>query len=59
MCLSALTGVLQNDAATMTIDQPPFFDLIQGSKTAEAGQVIVQAAISYARGLSGAVDIIH
>jgi hypothetical protein len=43
----------------MIIDNPPFFDLLQGSKAAEAGKVIVQAAISYARGLSGAVDITH
>jgi len=59
MRLSALSGVLQNDAPTMSVDNAPFFDLIQGSKAAEAGQVIVQAAISYARGLSGAVDFIH
>ncbi len=59
MRLPAMSGVLQNDAPTMIVDNAPFFDLIQGSKAAEAGQVIVQAAISYARGLSGAVDIIH
>ena len=43
----------------MVIDHPPFFDLLQGSKAAEAGQVIVKTAIADARGLSGAVDITH
>jgi hypothetical protein len=57
--LSPLLGVLQNDTVPVIIGHPPFFDLLQGSKAAEAGKVIVQAAISYARGLSGAVDIIH
>ena len=57
--LSALLGVLQNDAATMAIDNPPLLDLLQGSKAAEAGKVIAQAAIPYARGLSGAVEITH
>jgi hypothetical protein len=36
-----LFGVLQNDAAPMIIGKPPFFDLLQRSKAAEAGQVIV------------------
>jgi hypothetical protein len=54
-----LFGVLQNDAAPMIIGKPPLFDLLQGSKAAEAGQIIVQAAISHARGLSGVVDITH
>jgi len=57
--LLPLLGVLQNDMAPMIIDDPPFFDLLQGPKAAEAGKAIVQAAISYARGLSGAVDITH
>jgi hypothetical protein len=57
--LFPLLGVLQNDTAPMIIDNPPLFDLLQGSKAAEAGKTIVQAAISYARGLSGAVDITH
>jgi hypothetical protein len=57
--LSPLLGVLQNDTAPMIIDNPPFFDLLQRSKAAEARQVIVQAAISYARGLIGAVDVTH
>jgi hypothetical protein len=38
---SSLLGVLQNNTAPMTIDKPPFFDLLQGSKAAEAGKVIV------------------
>jgi hypothetical protein len=50
---------LQYGAASMIVDHGPLFDLLQGSKAAEAGQVIVQAAISDAGGLSGAVDIIH
>jgi hypothetical protein len=54
-----LLGVLQNDTAPMIIDSPPFFDLRQGSKAAEADELIIQAAISYARGLSGVVDITH
>jgi hypothetical protein len=43
----------------MIIDDSPFFDLLQGSKAAEADKVIVQAAISYAWGSSGAVDFTH
>jgi hypothetical protein len=54
-----MLGVLQNDPTPMMIDNPPFLDLLQGSKAAEAGKVIVQAAISYARRLSRAVDITH
>jgi hypothetical protein len=57
--LPSLLGVLQNDTAPMIIDNPPFFDLLERSKAAEAGKIIVQAAISNARGLSGAVDITH
>jgi hypothetical protein len=41
--------VLQNYTAPLTIDEPPLFDLLQGSKTTEAGKIIVQAAIAYAR----------
>jgi hypothetical protein len=57
--LSALLRVLQNDAAAMIIDPAPFFDLLEGSKAAETGIIIVQAAISYARGSNAAVRIIH
>jgi hypothetical protein len=56
---SSLLGVLQNNTAPMIVDNPPLFDLLQGSKAAKAGKVIVQAAISYAWGLSGAVGITH
>jgi hypothetical protein len=49
MGLSALLGILQNHPAPLSVGQPPFFDLIQRSKTAKAGQVIAQTAISYAR----------
>jgi hypothetical protein len=59
MRLSPLFGVLQNHTAPMIIDNPPFLDLVQRSKAAEAGKAIVQAAIAYARGSSGAVDITH
>ena len=45
--------------APTIIDNAPLFDLLEGSKAAEAGKVIVQAAISYARGLNGGVDITH
>jgi hypothetical protein len=45
--------------APTIVGNPPFFDLLEGSKAAEAGKVIVQAAISYARGLNGGVDITH
>jgi hypothetical protein len=59
MRLFALPGVLQNDAAPMNVDHAPFLDLFQGSEAAEAGEVVVQAAISNAGGLSGAVDFTH
>jgi len=41
MRLSPLLGVLQYDAAPMIIDKPPFLDLLQRSKAAEAGEIIV------------------
>jgi hypothetical protein len=50
---------LQNDAAPMIVDQRPFLDLLDRSKAAETDIIIVQAAISYARGLCGVVDITH
>jgi hypothetical protein len=59
ICLSPLFGVLQNDTAPLIIGNPPFFDLIQGTKAAEAGKVVVQATIPYARGLSGTADVTH
>jgi hypothetical protein len=52
-------GVLQNNPAPMIIGDSPLLDLLQRSKATEADEVIVQAAISYARGLSGAVEVIH
>jgi hypothetical protein len=55
----AVAGVLQNDAAPTVIHKPPFFDLFQGSKAAQAGEVIVQAAIADARGLNCAVGVTH
>ena len=57
--LSALLGVLQNAAASMIIDSPPFLDLLQGSKAPETGEVVVQAAIADAWGLRRAVGITH
>jgi hypothetical protein len=43
----------------MIIDKAPFFDLLQASKAAQAGQLVVQAAIADAGGLNGAVGITH
>jgi hypothetical protein len=57
--LSPLLGVLQNDMAPTIIGNSPLFDLLERSEAAETGKVIVQAAISYARGLNGGVDITH
>jgi hypothetical protein len=54
-----LLGVLQNDTAPMNVDKRPFFNLLQGPKAALAGQVVAEATIADARGLSGAVDSIH
>jgi hypothetical protein len=48
---------LQDDAPSSIIDDAPFFDLLQRSKAAEAGEIVVQAAVSNARGLSGGVHI--
>jgi len=56
-CLPALSGVLQNDAATAVIDNPPLFDLLQRSKAAEADKVVVEAAIAYTRRFGGTVHI--
>jgi hypothetical protein len=39
--VSPLLGVLKNDAAPMSIDNTPFFDLLQGSTAPEAGKIIV------------------
>jgi hypothetical protein len=38
---SSVLGILQNDAAPMIVGEPPLLDLLQGSKAAEAGQVVV------------------
>jgi len=59
ICRFPALGILQNDAASIAIDNSPLFDLVQRSKTAQTGQVVVEAAISNARRLSGAVDITH
>jgi hypothetical protein len=55
----AVAGVLQNDTAPTIIHKPPFFDLFQGPKAAQAGEVIVQAAIADARGLNCAAGVTH
>jgi hypothetical protein len=39
--LSALLGTLQNHPAPMIIDSTPFFDLLQGSKAAEADEIVI------------------
>jgi hypothetical protein len=54
-----VVGVLQNGAAPTIIHKPPFFDLFQGSKAAQAGEVIVEAAIADTRGLNCAVGVTH
>jgi hypothetical protein len=36
-----LLGVLQNNEASLIIDNSPFLDLLQGSKAAEASKVII------------------
>jgi hypothetical protein len=59
MRLSALRGILQNDTAPMMVDDRPLLDLLERPKTAQTDIVIVQAAISYARGLGAVVDITH
>jgi hypothetical protein len=59
MRLSALLGIFQNDAAPMVIDKRPFLDFLERAKAPETDIIIVQAAISYARGLSGACEITH
>jgi hypothetical protein len=46
---SALLGILENQATSLIIGQPPLFNLIQGPEAAKAGKVIAQTAISYAR----------
>jgi hypothetical protein len=43
----------------MVIGNRPFFDFFERSKAAEAVQVIVQAAVSYARRLNIVVDVSH
>jgi hypothetical protein len=57
--LSSLHRVLQNNSAPIAVHNPPFFDLLQGSKAAEACKVVVEAAISYARRLGGVVIFTH
>lgn len=59
VCRFSPLRILQNIAASMIIDNTPLFNLLQGSKATETGEVIVQAAISDARRLSRAVDITH
>jgi hypothetical protein len=43
----------------MIIDNTPFLDFLQGSKAAEADEIVAEAAISYAGGLSRVIDITH
>jgi hypothetical protein len=59
MRLSSLVRVLQNDQAPLIIDDPPLFDLLEGSKAADAIQVIVEAAIAHAWRFSRGIDITH
>jgi hypothetical protein len=48
MDIPALLGILQNRASPLIIGQPPFLNLIQGSKAAKAGKVIAETAVAYA-----------
>jgi hypothetical protein len=41
ICLFPLPGILQNDAAAIIVDNPPLLDLLDRSKAAEAGKIIV------------------
>jgi hypothetical protein len=41
------------------VDKPPFFDLLDRSKAAETDEIVIQTAISYARGLRRVFDMIH
>jgi hypothetical protein len=59
VCFPPLLGVLQNDTAPMIIDNSPFLDFLERSKAAKAGEVVIQTAIPYARGLGGGVDGTH
>jgi hypothetical protein len=43
----------------MLIDNRPFLDFLQGSKAAQTGKVIVEAAIADAGGLNDALGIAH
>jgi hypothetical protein len=48
MSLAAHPGILQDDQASLVIDDSPLLDLLDGSKTPEARIIIVEATISYA-----------
>jgi hypothetical protein len=54
-----LLGIIEDRRAPLIIDEAPLLDLLQGTKTAETGVVIVEAAVSYARGLSEPVHVTH
>ena len=56
---SALLSILQNDAASVPIDDTPFLYFIKGAETPETSEIIGEAAISYARRLDGIVDATH
>jgi hypothetical protein len=57
--LSAQPGIAQNFATPRVIDYSPFFDLFQRTKATETGIAIVEATVSYARGLNDAVHVGH
>jgi hypothetical protein len=57
--LAPSPGIVQDDPAPMRIGNPPLLDLLQGSKAAETRIVIIEAAVAYARGSSGAVGVAH
>jgi hypothetical protein len=57
--MSSPLGGLQDDLASFVTGNPPLLDFFHRPKTADADEVIIQAAISYTRRLSGIVDAGH
>jgi hypothetical protein len=57
--LLALLRIFQNDAAAIIVDQAPLLDFLDRTETSETGEIIIQAAIAYARGSNAAVEVTH
>jgi hypothetical protein len=56
---SALLSVLQDDAAATIVHNTPFFYLLDGPKTAQASQIIIETTVAHTGRLDGAVDVTH